>query len=79
MQDSDIDVSLRKLAERSECNDRKEAERASLTPHRKLYGYIRLLQAMPRNVIAFTEAQVSYVMLGKELKVPKHNFIMFTM
>ena len=76
MQDSDIDVSLRKFAERSECNDRKEAEQAGLTPHRKLYGYIRLLQAMPRNVIAFTEAQVSYVMLGKELKVPKHMFTM---
>ena len=61
MQDGDIDVSLRKLAERSEYNDRKEAERAGLTTYRKLYGYIRLLQAMPRNVIAFTEAQVSYI------------------
>ena len=63
MQDSDIDVRLRKLAERSEYNDRKEAERAGLTALRKLYGYIRRLQAMPRTVIAFTEAQVNYVMV----------------
>ena len=50
--------------QKGQCNDRKEVKRAGLTTHRKLYGYIRLLQAMPHNVIAFTEAQVSYVIFG---------------
>lgn len=57
-QDKDIDVSLRKLSETSALADIDEAKRSGLFPERKFFGFIRLLQILPRNVIAFTEAQV---------------------
>ena len=58
MQDRDIDVSLRKLAEQSAAKDRAEAEQSGLMSQRQMFGYIQLIQTMPWNVIAFTETQV---------------------
>ena len=56
-----MDVSLRKLAEESAKEDRKEAQRSGLSSERSLFGYIRVIQTLPLTVIAFTEAQVNVI------------------
>jgi len=59
VQDSDVDASLRKLAEQSAAKDRDEAEHSGLISQRQMFSYIQLIKTLPWNVIAFTEAQVT--------------------
>ena len=59
MQDSDVDASLRELAEQSAAQDRDEAEHSGLISQRQMFGYIQLIQTLPWNVTDFTEAQVT--------------------